>query len=98
MNFRPIFSGQSSGKTICLERYDVRDTMGKYLRITVTGNTENSWSSITEVIINGGTIMECKSPEIADVSARGSQEPNTPRNTLDSNLNTRWSNFGFQSW
>jgi hypothetical protein len=56
VNFTPIFSGQSSGKTIGPERYDVLNTMGKYLRITVTGNTENSWSSITEVRINGGGI------------------------------------------
>ena len=56
INYQHIFSGQSSGKTIGLERYDVPDTMGKYLRITVTGNNENSWSSITEVRINGGGI------------------------------------------
>ena len=49
----PIFSGQSSGETTGLERYDVPDTMGRYMRITVTGNSENSWSSITEVRING---------------------------------------------
>src|SRR5215207_8382903 len=97
INFTPIFSGQSSGKTIGLERYDVADTMSRYLRITVTGNTENSWSSISEVRINGGAIMECKSPQIARVTAIG-DDGNVPQNTLDSNLNTRWSNLGFPSW
>src|SRR5215204_7768887 len=97
INFTPIFSGQSSGKTIGLERYDVADTMSRYLRITVTGNTENSWSSISEVRINGGAIMECKSPQISGVAAIGN-DGNVPQNTLDSNLNTRWSNLGFPSW
>jgi hypothetical protein len=54
INFTPVFSGQGSGNTIGLERYDIRDTVGKYIRITVTGNTEISWSSISEVRINGG--------------------------------------------
>ena len=97
INFTPIFSGQSSGETTGLEPYNVPDTMGKYMRITVTGNTENSWSSITEVRINGGAIMECKSPQISGVSAIGN-DGNVPQNTLDNNLNTRWSNLGFPSW
>ena len=53
INFTPIFSGQSSGETTGLEQYNVPDTMGRYMRITVTDNTENDWSSITEVRING---------------------------------------------
>ena len=97
INFTPIFSGQSSGETTGLERYNVPDTMGRYMRITVTGNTENNWSSITEVRINGGAIMECKSPQISGVSAIGN-DGNVPQNTLDNNLNTRWSNLGFPSW
>ena len=39
------------------------------MRITVTDNSENNWASITEVRINGGAIMECKSPQISGVSA-----------------------------
>src|ERR687897_3446562 len=97
INFTPKFSGQSSGKTIGLERYDVPDSMGRYVRVTVTGNTENSWSSISEVRINGGAIMECKAPQISGVAAIGN-DGNIPQNTLDSNLNTRWSNLGFPSW
>jgi hypothetical protein len=97
INYQHIFSGQSSGKTVGLERYDVPDTMGKYLRITVTGNTENSWSSITEVRINGGAIIKCKSPQISGIAAIGN-DGNVPENTLDNNLNTRWSNLGLPSW
>ena len=97
INFTPIFSGQSSGETTGLEPYNVPDTMGRYMRITVTDNSENNWASITEVRINGGAIMECKSPQISGVSAIGN-DGNVPQNTLDNNLNTRWSNLGFPSW
>jgi hypothetical protein len=95
-NFTPIFSGQSSGRTTGLESYNVPDTMGRFVRITVTDNTQNDWSSITEVRINGGAIMECNSPQISGVSATGN-DGNVPQNTLDNNLNTRWSNFGLPS-
>jgi F5/8 type C domain len=97
INFTPIFSGKSSGETTGLERYNVPDTMGRYMRITVAGNTENSWSSITEVRINGGAIMECQPPQISGVEAIGN-DGNVPQNTIDNNLNTRWSNLGFPSW
>jgi hypothetical protein len=52
--FQTIFNGQSSGRTTAAERYDIADVTAKYLRITVTENTENSWASITEVDINNG--------------------------------------------
>src|SRR5215204_2280564 len=42
--------------------------------------------------------MECKSPQISGILASGNQEGNLPQNTLDNNLNTRWSNLGFPSW
>jgi hypothetical protein len=103
INFRPIFSGQSSGKTTGLESYNVPDTIGQYMRITVTGNTENSWSSITEVDVNAGfpprptpTPTECKTPTITAVGATGN-DGNIPQNTLDNNANTRWSNPGLPS-
>jgi F5/8 type C domain/Putative metal-binding motif len=98
INFTPVFSGKSSGKTMGLERYDIPDTFAKYIRITVTGNTENNWSSVSEVRINGGVVLECKSPQISAVSASGNQEGNTPQNTLDNNIGTRWSNFGLPSY
>ena len=103
ITFTPVFSGQSSGKTTGLESYNVPDTIGQYMRITVTGNTENSWSSITEVDVNAGfpprptpTPVECKTPTITAVGATGN-DGNIPQNTLDNNANTRWSNLGLPS-
>src|ERR687898_1824192 len=99
INFSPIFSGQSSGKTTGLESYNVPDTIGQYMRITVTGNTENSWSSITGVDVNAGfppNPAECKTPTITAVGATGN-DGNIPQNTQDNNANTRWSNLGLPS-
>src|ERR687896_1639325 len=61
-NPKTIFIGQSSGKTTSPETYNVEDTSKRYLRITVTANTENNWASITEVKINAKT--SSPSPEI----------------------------------
>ena len=49
VNFQPILSATSSAQTMSLERYDVPDTVARYVRITVTANTENNYASITEV-------------------------------------------------
>jgi F5/8 type C domain len=102
--FQTIFSGQSTGKTTAAERYDVTDVKSKYLRITVTVNSENNnWASITEVRINAGfppgptpNPTDCKIPAITAVGATGN-DGHLPQNTLDNNANTRWSNLGLPS-
>jgi hypothetical protein len=99
-NFRNIFSGESNGRSTALESYDVPDTVAKYLRIVVTGNTQNQWSSINEVKINSGfpvSPSECTPPQITAVGANGN-DGNRPQNTIDNNPNTRWSNQGFPSF
>jgi hypothetical protein len=99
-NYRNIFSGESSGSTNALESYNVPDTSAKFLRIVVTGNTENQWASINEVKINSGSPespTECTPPQITAVGANGN-DGNIPQNTIDNNPNTRWSNQGFPSF
>jgi hypothetical protein len=51
------FSGKSSGTTAALEKYDMPEavTDGRYVRITVNGNNENDWASITEIAVFGST-------------------------------------------
>jgi hypothetical protein len=51
IKFSDIFSGNSSGSTSSYEIYNVSDTNAKYLRITVNGNTQNSYASIAEISI-----------------------------------------------
>jgi hypothetical protein len=52
-SFTKIFSSTSSGSTTAAEGYDVTDTQAKYLKITVTGNTQNDWISVTEIDVFG---------------------------------------------
>jgi hypothetical protein len=52
--FTQKHSGTSSGTTTSPEKYTLpAGTEGRYVRITVNGNTENNWASITEVDIFG---------------------------------------------
>src|SRR6187200_2527761 len=52
--FTNMFSGKSSGSTISFEKYSMpAGTEARYVRITVNGNTENNWASITEIAVNG---------------------------------------------
>jgi rhamnogalacturonyl hydrolase YesR len=46
-----VFSGQSSGTTTALERYDFPDVRTRYVRIVGHGNTRDMWNSLTEVEI-----------------------------------------------
>jgi len=53
--FTNQFSGTSSGTTTSPEKYTIpAGTEGRYVRITVNGNTENEWASITEIAVFGG--------------------------------------------
>ena len=52
--FTKIFSSKSSGTTTAAEKYDVTDSQGRYVKITVTGNTQSDWVSITEIDVIGG--------------------------------------------
>ena len=53
-NFVNKFSAKSSGTTSSLEKYNMPvGTEGRYVRITVNGNNENNWASITEIAVFG---------------------------------------------
>lgn len=51
--YSDVFSGKSDGKTLQWERFDFTDVEARYVKITVNGNTENKWASISEVSIFG---------------------------------------------
>jgi hypothetical protein len=40
-----VFTGQSSGKTDSIEKYDTMGAQGQYLRITINGNTDSKMSA-----------------------------------------------------
>jgi len=53
--FTNKFSGTSSGATTSPEKYNMpAGTEGRYVRVTVNGNTQNEWASITEIAVFGG--------------------------------------------
>ena len=111
INFVKIFSGDS-GKTLSEENYNFADVTAKYVRVTVTKNTENNYASIYELKVYGyssssepgpgpepgPTPNTCANLPISAVSASASQTGNPASNAVDKNLNTRWSNEGLNSW
>src|SRR6266702_2606895 len=89
-----VFSGQSSGQTLQLERYAFPTTSGRYVRIVGHGNSTSTWNSITEVAIFGTAL-----PALPVASALASaNDGNLPQNTLDNSLATRWSAQGDGQW
>jgi hypothetical protein len=93
-NFKDIVSASSTGKTTSAERYNIPDQIARYVRVTVHGNTHNDLGSITEMAVRG---QGCTSPQISGVSATG-DDGHVPQNTIDNNMNTRWSNYGVPSF
>jgi pimeloyl-ACP methyl ester carboxylesterase len=52
-SWNTVFAGTSSGATLALERYNLTDSSGQYVRIVGHGNSSTLWNSITEVRIYG---------------------------------------------
>ena len=53
--FENILTDTSSGSTNSLETYPIPSVEGRYVKITVNGNTENDWASISEIVITGSS-------------------------------------------
>ena len=51
--FSTVFSGTSSGTTLNSEKYTFSSTNARYVRVTVNGNSQNDWASITELDVFG---------------------------------------------
>jgi hypothetical protein len=75
-SFKNVFVGKSSGTTQYFERYDFPDVNAKYLKLTVDGNTENNWASITEIGVFGQTVDSGSIDELG-YSAQGDSIPVT---------------------
>ena len=98
--FTDVFTGTSSGTSLSPEIYNLpANTVGRFVRITVNGNTQNNWA----ITVNGfgGTSHPppdtCQKFPTANAVANGNNG-NLPANAIDNNLNTRWSNLGIGSW
>src|SRR4051812_25299428 len=53
VTYRNVYSGTSSGTTTNLESYSFTPTTARTIRVTVNGNTVNTWASITELQVIG---------------------------------------------
>ena len=76
--FTKIFSSKSSGTTTAAEKYDVTDSQGRYVKITVTGNTQSDWVSINEIDVFGTSPTPLPSdtikPTVTSTSPSGGSE------------------------
>ncbi len=52
LTFSRLLSNQSTGTISSFEKYNVPDTSARYIRITVNGNTQDSYATISEISIN----------------------------------------------
>jgi len=102
-SYKNVIASKSSGNTLSYEKYVFPNTLARYVKITVNGNTQNDYASITEAKIqatssNQPQQTQCSTTGITNVKASGSQSGFPASNVLDNNLNTRWSNNGKGSW
>jgi len=61
--FTTVFSGTST-KTSDFQTYDFADTNARYVRVTVNGNSQNNWASISEIRIHGISGPDTTSPTV----------------------------------
>ncbi len=61
--FTQVFSGSSSGRSASLERYTFPTVNARYVRVTVNGNTVNTWASISEMAAIAGSTTPPPNPD-----------------------------------
>ena len=76
--FKNVFEGESSGTATGFEKYNLPSgTEGKFVRITVNGNSENNWASIAEITLFGvGSESENPSPPPTQPPSSPPTQPN----------------------
>jgi peptidoglycan/xylan/chitin deacetylase (PgdA/CDA1 family) len=82
------FSGTSTGKTSQIENTTFREIDGRYIKVTVNGNSENGWASITEMRVDG-----LINPPSTATGQLSSSSPSSPSQMMLSTNNTNTSNL-----
>ena len=81
--FTPVFIGKSSGTTVLAEKYQfAQEITARFVRVTVDGNTENNWTSITELSVDGFSSI---TPQHLPPSQN---TPIADNKTIQTNINT----------
>lgn len=81
------------------EKYELPTGIeGRYVRITVNGNSENDWASASEIAVTGSSLPHgsCSDVNPRFVGAIGND--GNASNVNDGDPYTRWSNYGIGSW
>ncbi|MDP9306242.1 MAG: discoidin domain-containing protein, partial [Thermoproteota archaeon] len=96
-----VFSGKSDGLSLTEQNYNFQPHAGRFIKVTVTGNTQNNWVSIAELKIYGHRYFSepdspCIDTPILEITAP-SAEAYPPQNVVDENFGTIWSNYGVGS-
>jgi subtilisin len=82
------FSGTSSGQTSQMEINNFQDTDGRYVKVTVNGNSENEWASITEMKVQGlVNSPSSSSSATGQPSASSSGSPSSSPSQISSSTN-----------
>ena len=103
-NLKDILKG-SSTKSSDYQTYDLGKIHAQYLRVTLVSNDNghDKSASIKELNVKGGDApinvasapaSRCYKLGITELKASSSDGANTPDNTIDNNLGTRWSSSG----
>ena len=84
-----VFSGTSSGQTSQMEINNFQDIDGRYVKVTVNGNSENEWASITEMKVDGlvNSPSSSSSSTTGQPSASSSGSPSTSPPQISSSTN-----------
>lgn len=102
--YQNVFDSKSSGNTASFERYKFPDISARYIKIIVNGNTQNSYASIADIMVNinedsstgpnkiSATALsqDCVKTKISKVTASGNKKAYLPSNAIDNNSQTRW--------
>lgn len=98
--FTSVFTGKSDGTSLAEKNYNLQSRIGRFIKITVTDNTQNDWVSITEVNINGYKPLSesCVTRTVMEVSGPDKDSAFPPPKAIDNNLSSIWSNYGIGSY
>lgn len=99
-NFTNVYSGKSDGKSLTEQNYNFQPTTSRFIKVMITGNTQNNWVSIGELKIYGHKNLaeSCVKSTVSQVISSSSQIEFPSSNVVDNNLATVWSNYGVGSW
>jgi subtilisin len=82
-----VFSGTSSGQTSQMEINNFQDIDGRYVKVTVNGNSENEWASITEMKVDGLVKSPSSSSSANGQPSASSGSPSSPPPQISSSTN-----------